>query len=137
MKLFLRNRLVRFADRLGELEFLLSREDIMKDMKQFLLLSREHTEVSAVASRWSRHSRLQNGAADTRYFGADEWLPQYCRAVEAQQHHDYYVFGHRHLPLDLPIGEHSRYLNLGEWVNYSTYAVYDGHELALKEFEAR
>jgi peptide chain release factor 1 len=55
MKPFLRNRLARFADRLGELEFLLSREDIMKDMKQFLALSREHTEVGAVASRWSRY----------------------------------------------------------------------------------
>ena len=55
MKPFLRNRLVRFADRLGELEFLLSREDIMKDMKQFLVLSREHTDVSAVATRWSRY----------------------------------------------------------------------------------
>jgi len=55
MKLFLRHRLERYATRLGELEFLLSREDIMKDMKQFLVLSREHTEVAAVATRWTRY----------------------------------------------------------------------------------
>ncbi len=55
MKPFLRNRLDRYADRLGELEFLLSREDIMKDMKQFLVLSREHTDVAAVTTRWSRY----------------------------------------------------------------------------------
>ncbi len=55
MKSFLRNRLDRYADRLGELEFLLSREDIMKDMKQFLVLSREHTDVAAVTTRWSRY----------------------------------------------------------------------------------
>ncbi len=54
MKPFLRQQLARYAERLGELEFLLSREDIMQDMKQFLLLSREHTEVAAVASRWLR-----------------------------------------------------------------------------------
>ena len=54
MKPFLRQQLARYADRLGELEFLLSREDIMKDMKQFLVLSREHTEVAAVATRWTR-----------------------------------------------------------------------------------
>ena len=54
MKPFLRHRLERYAMRLGELEFLLSREDIMKDMKQFLVLSREHTEVAAVATRWTR-----------------------------------------------------------------------------------
>ena len=100
------------------------------------LFARLHPNFSiGLANRWSRHSRLQNGAADTRYFGDDEWLPQYCRALEAQQHHDYYVFGHRHLPLDLPIGEHSRYLNLGEWVNYCTYGVYDGNALALAEFK--
>ena len=59
MKPFLRQQLARFADRLGELEFLLSREDIMQDMKQFLALSREHTEVGAVASRWARYQQRE------------------------------------------------------------------------------
>ncbi|MFZ3081132.1 peptide chain release factor 1 [Rhodoferax ferrireducens] len=59
MKPFLRQQLARYTDRLGELEFLLSREDIMQDMKQFLLLSREHTEVGAVASRWARYQQLE------------------------------------------------------------------------------
>jgi peptide chain release factor 1 len=59
MKPFLRQQLARYADRLGELEFLLSREDIMKDMKQFLVLSREHTEVAAVASRWARYQQRE------------------------------------------------------------------------------
>jgi len=59
MKPFLRQQLERYADRLGELEFLLSREDIMKDMKQFLVLSREHTEVAAVASRWARYRQRE------------------------------------------------------------------------------
>ena len=61
MKPFLRQQLTRYADRLGELEFLLSREDIMQDMKQFLALSREHTDVGAVATRWAR---LQQREAD-------------------------------------------------------------------------
>jgi len=59
MKSFLRQQLARYADRLGELEFLLSREDIMKDMKQFLLLSREHTEVASVATRWARYRQRE------------------------------------------------------------------------------
>jgi peptide chain release factor 1 len=59
MKPFLRQQLARYADRLGELEFLLSREDIMKDMKQFLTLSREHTDVSAVTTRWSRYQQRE------------------------------------------------------------------------------
>jgi peptide chain release factor 1 len=59
MKPFLRQQLDRYTDRLGELEFLLSREDIMGDMKQFMALSREHTEVAAVASRWARYQQRE------------------------------------------------------------------------------
>ncbi|WP_426058666.1 UDP-2,3-diacylglucosamine diphosphatase [Hymenobacter sp. B1770] len=88
-----------------------------------------------IANKWSRHSRLQNGEADAKYFGEEEWLLQYCREVEAGTHHDYYVFGHRHLPLNVAVGPGSRYVNLGEWVNYCSYGVYDGKELALQHFE--
>jgi len=66
MKPFLRQQLARYADRLGELEFLLSREDIMKDMKQFMALSREHTEVGAVASRWARFQQRESDLASAR-----------------------------------------------------------------------
>jgi len=66
MKPFLRQQLARYADRLGELEFLLSREDIMKDMKQFLVLSREHTEVTAVAGRWARYTQREADLAAAR-----------------------------------------------------------------------
>ena len=63
MKPFLRQQLARYADRLGELEFLLSREDIMQDMKQFMTLSREHTEVAAVANRWARYQQRESDLA--------------------------------------------------------------------------
>ena len=66
MKSFFRQQLDRYADRLGELEFLLSREDIMKDMDQFLVLSREHTEVAAVASRWQRYRTREADQAGAR-----------------------------------------------------------------------
>lgn len=59
MKPFLKQQLSRYADRLGELEFLLSRPDIMSDMTQFLKLSREHTDVAAVAGRWQRYQQVQ------------------------------------------------------------------------------
>ena len=100
------------------------------------LFARLHPNLGiGLASRWSRRSRVQNSVADEKYFGEDEWLLVYCRELEARQHHDYYIFGHRHLPLDLAVGPHSRYLNLGEWVNYCSYGVYDGNDLALRYFE--
>ena len=60
LKPFLRQQLAKYADRQGELEFLLSREDIMQDMPQFLALSREHTDVAAVASRWQRYGQRES-----------------------------------------------------------------------------
>ena len=66
MKQFFRQQLARYADRLGELEFLLSREDIMKDMAQFLVLSREHTEVAAVAGRWTRYGQREADLASAQ-----------------------------------------------------------------------
>jgi peptide chain release factor 1 len=71
MKPFLRQQLVRYADRLGELEFLLSREDIMKDMEQFLKLSREHTEVAAVATRWARYQQREADLVGAKEMLAD------------------------------------------------------------------
>lgn len=100
------------------------------------LFARVHPNLGiGVANMWSRRSRISNIKKDEEFLGEREWLVQYCREVEEIQHHDYYVFGHRHLPLDLSIGEHSRYINLGEWVNFCTYAVYDGESLQLQTFE--
>lgn len=59
MKPFLRQQLQRHAERLNELDFLLSREDIMGDMAQYRVLSREHAEVTAVASRWARYQQRE------------------------------------------------------------------------------
>ena len=71
MKPFLRQQLARYADRQGELEFLLSREDIMKDMEQFLKLSREHTDVAAVAGRWSRYQQRESDLASAQDMKSD------------------------------------------------------------------
>lgn len=64
-----------------------------------------------------------------------EWLIQYARAVLRQEHVDYFIFGHRHLPLDITLNESSRYINTGDWLDYNSYAVFDGITTELKYFE--
>ncbi|MBB6577572.1 peptide chain release factor 1 [Comamonas odontotermitis] len=71
MKDFLRQQLERYAERLKELDFLLSREDIMADMPQFLKLSREHTDVAAVAERYARFVQVESDIAGAREMLAD------------------------------------------------------------------
>ncbi len=101
------------------------------------LFARIHPNAGiGIASMWSRSSRIRNTKVEEAFMGEEEWLIQHSREVEAKQHHDFYVFGHRHLPLDLSIGDNSRYVNLGEWVNFCSYAVYDGTSLKLEHFES-
>jgi peptide chain release factor 1 len=71
MKPYMRAQMERYALRLSELEFLLSREDIMKDMAQFLVLSREHTDVAAVASRWARYQQREKDLAGAQEMQSD------------------------------------------------------------------
>ena len=99
-----------------------------------------HPDIGiGIASLWSRKSRSQStkklGNKDEVFLGENEWLWQYCKEIEAKKHYDLYIFGHRHLPLDLPVLENSRYINLGEWLNYDTFAVFDGEKLSLEIFE--
>ncbi|MGY6559732.1 MAG: UDP-2,3-diacylglucosamine diphosphatase [Nitritalea sp.] len=90
-----------------------------------------------IALNWSSNSRASNAEKNEDYFrGPDEWLWAYARQIEAQEHFNYYVFGHRHLPLDLPVGQKSRYLNLGEWIRQYTYAVFEAGKIELQVFEA-
>lgn len=89
----------------------------------------------AIAQTWSSKSRISNLKYDESFLGEGEWLWTYCREVEKTNHHDYYIFGHRHLPLDLEAGPGSRYINLGEWINHFTYAVFDGTRVELRKFE--
>jgi len=89
-----------------------------------------------LAHKWSLNSRITNLKKNEHEFkGDNEWLWAYCQQIEKNTHFDYYVFGHRHLPLDLPVGNKSRYYNLGEWVNQYTYGVFDGKKFEIKTFE--
>jgi UDP-2,3-diacylglucosamine hydrolase len=100
------------------------------------LFARIHPNLGIrIAQYWSRQSRINNIKMEEKFEGEEkEYLLSYCRELEKTKHHDYYIFGHRHLPLDLKVGNHSRYINLGEWVRHNTYAEYDGIDVTLKTF---
>lgn len=100
------------------------------------LFSKLHPTVGmGIANRWSRHSRIQSSKTDEPFLGDKEWLLQYCKEIESQNHHDYYIFGHRHLPLVLDVNEQSRYINLGEWMNHFTYAEANSNGIELKKWD--
>jgi UDP-2,3-diacylglucosamine hydrolase len=91
-----------------------------------------------IAHYFSKRSRVVTGNTDASFLGADkEWLIQYCNSVLEKEHHDFFVFGHRHLPIDYTLRPGIRYLNLGDWIRYDTYAEFDGHQLILRSIDTQ
>lgn len=101
------------------------------------LFARLHPNFAiGMGNFWSRKSRLSNGTEDEKFESEKkEWLAVYAKEVLQKEHFDYFVFGHRHLPLDIKLNDKSRYINLGEWINYNSYAVFDGENLELKYYK--
>lgn len=89
-----------------------------------------------IANYWSGKSRVANGTSDEKFLGEErEMLILYCKELLVTNHFNYFVFGHRHLPLDISLKENSRYINLGDWIKYNSYAVFDGNEIVLKYYK--
>ena len=85
-----------------------------------------------LAQHLSIRNRLISGDDNVTFQGPEsEWLVHYCRRKLKAQHVDYFVFGHRHLPLELPIEEKAMYINTGDWIHHKSYAVFDGNKMVL------
>ncbi len=88
-----------------------------------------------LARFFSKRSRISNNNKPEVFNGMEnESLYHYCRQMLQSQKIDYFIFGHRHLPLDLDIAPGVQYVNTGDWVKYFSYAVFDGVKLELKYF---
>jgi UDP-2,3-diacylglucosamine hydrolase len=99
------------------------------------LFARLHPNLGiGIANRWSKNSRIANRNKEEFISEDQEYLVAYCKETLKRQHYDYMIFGHRHLPLDIHLQDNSRYINLGEWMNYFSYAVFDDGNMELKYF---
>jgi UDP-2,3-diacylglucosamine hydrolase len=81
-------------------------------------------------------NKMISGDEDAKFLGEEnEWLAQYCKRKLETRHYDYFVFGHRHLPLDIDLNNQSKYINLGDWISHFTYGVFDGKALTLNTYK--
>ena len=89
-----------------------------------------------LANFWSKKSRDSQDHEAEKYLGDDdEWLFQYCLEEQKKDSRDFYVFGHRHLPLDKDLPGNAKYINLGEWIYHKTYGVFDGDKFEVKKYK--
>lgn len=89
-----------------------------------------------LANYFSGKSRDANYENDKVFLGEDkEWLIIYSKEQIAKGNEpDYFIYGHRHLPLEIKLSDESTYINLGDWISHYTYALFDGEKLELKTF---
>lgn len=92
-----------------------------------------HPDIGVGIARYlSVKNKLISGDEDAKFLGEDqEWLALYAKRKLETEHFDYFVFGHRHLPMEIKVGESSTYINLGDWINHYTYGVFDGKHFKL------
>jgi UDP-2,3-diacylglucosamine hydrolase len=86
---------------------------------------------------WSKHSRKKELAHPAPYLGEDkEHLVLYAKEyIRQHPDTDYLIFGHRHILLDLILSRRSRMLIIGDWLQHFSYAVFDGKQLTLEQYE--
>jgi len=100
------------------------------------LFARIHPNLGVgIANYWSKNSRIAKNKWESPLLVEQEMLVIAGRELIRSHPYNYLIFGHRHLPLDIKLNDQSRYINLGEWINYNSYAVFDGKELTLHHFE--
>ena len=98
------------------------------------LFTRIHPNAAvAFGHRWSRTSRFAKGIVAEPFKGEDKEVQiVYAKEKLKNEHFDFFIIGHRHIPFDLKLNETTRIINLGDWINNFSYAVLDGQKLELK-----
>ncbi|PQJ20393.1 MULTISPECIES: UDP-2,3-diacylglucosamine diphosphatase [Nonlabens] len=95
-----------------------------------------HPDIGVkLATYLSVKNKLISGDEDAKFLGEEnEWLAQYAKRKLTKEHYDFFIFGHRHMPMTIKVGEKSTYYNLGDWISHYTYGVFDGNDFQLEHF---
>lgn len=124
---------------------------VRSDFKYRLLRGMLHNRVlqvlfSSIHPRWSvelglswaKHSMMQHKTLKpVPPFRGEDQEPLVIFAKRYLATHpsiNCFIFGHRHAEFDIPLGDHSRLISLGDWTSLFSYVVYDGEHLFLERF---
>ncbi|MFH0894501.1 MAG: UDP-2,3-diacylglucosamine diphosphatase [Bacteroidota bacterium] len=100
------------------------------------MFSRVHPNFAVGLARFlSRKSRMAKGRKDEEFLGEKEWLIVHSRELLSKQKIDYFLYGHRHFPVEYPLGNDAVYFNLGDWVYNQSYVKFDGEKTTLAFFK--
>lgn len=99
------------------------------------LYSRLHPNFALfIAHKWSHSSRLSKINIEDKFDVKQEGMYKFANNFLQNEHVDYFVFGHRHQLVSEPINKNSRFVLLGDWINYFSYGVFDGENFEIKNY---
>ncbi|MEI8278564.1 MAG: UDP-2,3-diacylglucosamine diphosphatase [Bacteroidota bacterium] len=103
------------------------------------LYRRLHPDTGVGMAGWfSRLGPKHVDGEEEKFQGPEkEWLVQFCLEKLKEEHFDYFIFGHRHITLEYPLPQNSMYVNLGDWIRYDSYAVFENQELSLQFYKGK
>lgn len=105
---------------------------IFKAKVNQFLFSWLHPDMgSKIARYFSDSSRIYQQKTPLIFNGDKERLVIHARNILKERHIDYFIFGHRHIPVDYLLNDHSRLINLGDMFNHFSYAFFDGDDVKL------
>ena len=109
---------------------LLFRNPILKKLFSFI-----HPDIGiSLGSFLSQKNKILSGNEKVFESEDKEMLFSYCKDVLKTKYYHFFIFGHRHIPLDLDLGNNSKYFNTGDWITHFSYLVYDGNSFNLNYF---
>ncbi len=102
------------------------------------LYRRVHPDTGVGIAEWFSRLGPKHTQEEEKFLGPEkEWLVQFCLEKLKTEKIDYFLFGHRHITLEYPLPNNSLYVNLGDWIRYDSYAVFDGKELKLQYYKGK
>lgn len=97
------------------------------------LFARIHPNTGIAIMKWFSKRSRESETDVIDFMGPDkEWLIQYAEEELKSQYVDFFIFGHRHLPIDYTLSNgKTRYINTGDWIHHFSYARLENQNLEL------
>ncbi|HQE12303.1 MAG TPA: UDP-2,3-diacylglucosamine diphosphatase [Flavipsychrobacter sp.] len=119
----------------GDKGYKLMKKVLTSTLAQWLY-RRIHPDTGVGIASWlSKKGPKHVSGQEDKFLGEQEWLVQYARSILQNEPVDYFIFGHRHIAQEYPLSNTSKYINLGDWLKYDSYAVFDGYDLQLHYYK--
>ncbi len=122
----------------GDLKYKFLKSILRNPFAQWLY-RRLHPDTGVRIAEWfSGRGPKHTSGEEEKFLGPEkEWLVQFALDTLKKQHVDYFIFGHRHIAIEYPLPDNSLYVNLGDWIRYDSYAVFDGRDLKLQFYKTK